>query len=196
MSNLKFPEESVTRVVPDQTYSGNGPWNLGLEREEIPVAADFFPIRAVRLESVESIQRHVRFVPPNDRVQQMPIGTSISRVSIWIAQLAIPQNIPIPAGGLPIHFRVYMGSNSASSLVASFTFSAKPFVRTSEYSELLVQISGLLCNQIEIYAHIDPADVPSGVKLGAVVKFHMHLDRLGGTAPLTSVAVLNGPETV
>ena len=190
----KFPEEALTRIMPDPSPGSPGPWNAGLQREEIPVSSRFFPISGVRMESVASVQRHVQFNPPDDRLKLMPIGTPISRVAIWIAALAIPAGIPIPLGGLPINFLINLGSNSASSRVCAPTLMMQ--ANKGDYSGLLCQVSGLLCNQIEVWARIDPNAVPAGVKVGAYIKLHMHMDRLGGTPVGTTVSVLNGPDTL
>lgn len=181
-----FPDDALVRVVPDLPGSV-GPWTTNLRREFVNVGAALVPFGGLRVESDESIANKTDFRPKNTRLQRLSIGGAFDRVAIYCSQIFFPGGFPSP---LPIILDVRHGLNNTCSSFGTITYS--PLANTD--ADLIVQDSGLIGNQLEIWARVDPTapGIPA-VTQGPELTLIVAMDRVGGGGG--GFVRLKGPNT-
>jgi len=174
----EFPVTKLRKIPPAQPDcdpQGIGAWNCVLEMETIPVSPKGLQsIRGVLMLSDDMLISQNSVMPPSNQRMRQELGTDCCRFALYLGAIEKTGT----SGDTPpvIEIEIRFGSRGASSPVFSGLYSPKGF--GEDGPEFIVQISGRLYTQVEIWARVHPTMflVTAPIK----VAFHCHGDRMSG----------------
>lgn len=157
---MGFPKDRIQNFpIPPNAPGWDGALNCNLDEVPVEISSTPLPLRGVRILSPDSVKPGMQDAncQPNCTLLQ-EYGVPFSRVRLIVNQIRSPlPNIIIPTINLQITFAVAcIGSPNWSGV-----FSPKSL----NYSDWLLQASGLLATELEIFANIDPILNPGANQL-------------------------------
>jgi hypothetical protein len=173
----EFPVTKLRKIPPpkpDCDPAGVGAWNAVLEMETIPVATELQSIRGVILQSDDLLIESNSVIPPSNMRMRQELGLDNSRFALYAGVIEKSGT----SGDLPavVELEIRFGSRGAASPVFTGIWTPKGFGQDGP--EFIVQISGRLHTQVEIWARVHPV----GFRVTAPfrIAFHVHGDRQSG----------------
>jgi len=186
----EFPPSKLRKIPPAQPDcdpQGLGAWNCVLEMETIPFSTHGLQsIRGVILLSDDMLLARNSTAPPSNQRMRQELGTDCCRFALYLGAIEKLGG----SGDIPpdIEIEIRFGSGGAASPVFTGIYSPKGF--GEDGPEFIVQISGRLYTQVEIWARIHPTLAKGAAPFR--VAFHVHGDRTGGGV----LFIDPGPNTV
>lgn len=142
---------------PRGPFGGGEAYNALLDEFKIPVSPTVQPLRGARILSADLIKPGMGRpdgCAPNCTLAQ-EFGVPFSRVSLWVMSLA--SGSPNATTPPPFFFQVFMSVGCVRTLAFSGRYDPQSF----DDGDLLLQWSGLIGTELQVWGRLDPVISPT-----------------------------------